>query len=981
MTPVAHSGARAFALIILLATCSVYKLCAAPQDYQGKTIAQIVFEPALQPLPDDELTELLPIKAGEPLDLIKLRTAIVRLFETGRYREISVDAEEAGADVVLRFLTTTTWFVGAVSVEGVPEPPNKGQLVNATNLELGREFTEEQIQPAIDNILQVLRDNGFYEASIERFLDYQPAFSQVNVVFAVEPGPRARFADPVVPGVSSEVSRKIINSTKWKRFWFLPGWKTVTESRIHRGLERIRKSYQNQDYLLSGITLESLEYQPDTRSLVPTLGIRQGPRVQIQTTGAKISKGRLKNLVPVYQEQSADRELLVEGARNLREHFQSKGYFDAEVSFQENNEASDLQTIEYTISTGERYKLVGLEIQGNDYFSNATIREQLSIIPATRLRYRRGRYSEALLNSDLASITALYLSNGFREVKVSSRIEIPSEDNPHETAVIIQIDEGSQWLISDLDLSGVSQENASYVRTLLSSIPGQPFSEANLATDRDNVLDFYYNNGYPNATFDWTTQFDTDPGRVGVSISVSEGQQRFVRASLIGGLSRTDPDMIYNRIQLVPGEPLSQTRIVESQRRLYDLGIFARVVTAVQNPDGIEKRKYMLHQFEEARKYSVNFGFGAQIARIGRGVTDFDSPAGATGFSPRVSFGVSRSNMFGMAHTAALQARISDTRERALLNYLAPQFKGYESLNLSITGLYDFSRDINTFDNTRWEGSVQLRQQLSRARSLQYRFAYRRITLDKLIIDPELVPIFAQAVRVGLSSVGFIQDRRDDPLESTRGYYNAVEAGLASKIFGSETDYLRLVGRNSSYYRVGKDMVVARSLTVGWLINTASDNMASPIPLPERFFSGGDSSHRAFPDNQAGPRDLETGFVVGGRTVFMHNLELRFPLLGDNLSGALFHDAGNVYSKMGNFSLRLSQRDEKDFDYMVHSIGFGTRYRTPIGPVRLDLAYSPNSPRFFGFLGTREELIVGGGERTDQRINRFQFFFSIGQTF
>ena len=439
--------------------------------------------------------------------------------------------------------------------------------------------------------------------------------------------------------------------------------------------------------------------------------------------------------------------------------------------------------------------------------------------------------------------------------------------------------------------------------------------------------------------------------------------------------------MIYSRIQLVPGEPLSQTRIVESQRRLYDLGIFARVETAVQNPDGIEKRKYMLHQFEEARKYSVNFGFGAQIARIGRGVTDFDSPAGATGFSPRVSFGVSRSNMFGMAHTAALQARISDTRERALLNYLAPQFKGYENLNLSITGLYDFSRDINTFDNTRWEGSVQLRQQLSRARSLQYRFAYRRITLEKLIIDPELVPIFAQAVRVGLSSVGFIQDRRDDPLESTRGYYNAVEASLASKIFGSETDYLRLVGRNSSYYRVGKDMVVARSLTMGWLINTASDNMANPIPLPERFFSGGASSHRAFPDNQAGPRDLETGFVVGGRTVFMHNLELRFPVLGDNVSGALFHDAGNVYSKMDNFSFRLAQRDEKDFDYMVHSIGFGVRYRTPIGPVRLDLAFSPNSPRFFGFLGTREDLIVGGGERTDQRINRFQFFFSIGQTF
>src|SRR5207244_10065911 len=58
-----------------------------------------------------------------------------------------------------------------------------------------------------------------------------------------------------------------------------------------------------------------------------------------------------------------------------------------------------------------------------------------------------------------------------------------------------------------------------------------------------------------------------------------------------------------------------------------------------------------------------------------------------------------------------------------------------------------------------------------------------------------------------------------------------------------------------------------------------------------------------------------------------------------------------VYSTLGNLSFRFHQRDVKDFDYMVHAVGFGIRYRTPIGPVRVDLAYSINPPRFFGCKG------------------------------
>lgn len=980
MAPVAYSGVARLAIALSAVLILPLGLVAAAADYQGKTVGKIEFDPALQPLPEKELFDMLPVKTGEPLNLDQVRDSIVRLFSTGRYQDIAVDAAMANGAVIVKFITRTAWFIGRVSVEGVPEPPNAGQLVNATRLELGREFSEEQAQNAIGNILEALRNNGFYQARVERFLDYEPAFAQVNVFFLVEPGPRAHFDRPMVEGVSGKEAERVISATDWPRFWFLPGWKEVTERRVQRGIDKIRRSYQKRHFLLHRVSLEGMEYVQQSETVAPTLKIEPGPQVRIETTGADVSLGDLRRLVPIYQEQSVDRDLLVEGARNLTKYFQAKGYFDATVEFESDNVSTDLQVIEYTINAGQPYKLVHLGISGNRYFNEATIRERLNITPATFLRYRHGRYSQEMLESDLGTIRNLYRNNAFRDVEVTARTESPYRGNSQEVAVLIKIEENRQWIISDLDLQGVSPEHEASIRGLMASTPGQPFSELNVAVDRDNILDYYFNSGYLNAMFEWSYERGA-LGLVTLRMRVTEGPQRFVRAILMGGLTDTDPDLVMGRIRLRPGDPLSQSRMVDSQRRLYDLGIFARVQAAVQNPDGRETEKYLLTQFEEARKYSVNIGVGAQITRIGGGTTDFDNPTGATGFSPRLSFGISRANMFGVGHTAAFQARASETRQRALTSYLAPQFEGRERLSLNFTGLYDLSNDINTFKSLRWEGAVFLTQRMSRGTSFQYGFAYRQTRLSDIKISEELVPIFAQSARVGLISAGVIQDRRDDPLDSTRGSYNAIEVGVASRYLGSQTDYSRILIRNSTYHRIGREFVLARSLSLGWLANTASDPAAKPIPIPELFFGGGSASHRGFPENQAGPRDPGTGFVIGGRGLVTHNLELRFPLLGESVSGVVFHDAGNLYSDAGKFSLRYHQRDETDFNYMVHAFGVGIRYRTPVGPVRFDLSYSSNAPRFFGFKGTREELITGGGEKTHQRIGPIQFFFSIGQTF
>src|SRR6202042_3551585 len=111
------------------------------------------------------------------------------------------------------------------------------------------------------------------------------------------------------------------------------------------------------------------------------------------------------------------------------------------------------------------------------------------------------------------------------------------------------------------------------------------------------------------------------------------------------------------------------------------------------------------------------------------------------------------------------------------------------------------------------------------------------------------------------------------------------------------------------------------------------------------------------PAGAGGTETEATGFPLGGNVLLMNNVELRFPLIGKNIGGVLFEDAGNVYNTIGDISLRYHQRNLQDFNYMVHAVGFGIRYRTPVGPLRLDLAYSINPPYFNGFKGTQEQLV------------------------
>ena len=220
-------------------------------------------------------------------------------------------------------------------------------------------------------------------------------------------------------------------------------------------------------------------------------------------------------------------------------------------------------------------------------------------------------------------------------------------------SVTISIQEGPQWLVETLETTGIRPDFRDTIVGQLDSVQGQPYSDVNIATDRNAILTFYYTHGYPKATFEVAVDPAGVPNRVRLEYKIVEGPQEFVRDVLISGIKTTTMKTVRRNLPVAKDDPLSPVAIDQSQRKLYDLGVFSKINTAIENPDGTEQHKYVLYDFDEANRYNVNVGFGAEVARIGGTSSDLNAPAGSTGFSPRVSLDLNRINLFVRGQTSS----------------------------------------------------------------------------------------------------------------------------------------------------------------------------------------------------------------------------------------------------------------------------------------------------------------------------------------
>ena len=1001
----------------------------------------------------------IPVETGKPLDRGKVAESLRALYRTGDYADLRAVLTPENEGVRLDFVVRENLFFNLVRLEGLEPPPSEATAVAAMQIGLGQTYRKEIVDEALERLRETLREEGLYRADVSAETVAHSETHQMDVIVRVKPGPRAR-----VSGIQLTNDTTYRDPSLLSRFKIKPG-QAITSARLQRGTGRVSKFLAKKGHLSARVTVRRGEFDVAKNAAAILLEVTQGPRVEVSVNGAKFSEGELKRLIPIYQEGAVDPDLLEEGKRNLRERLERQGYFDADVSYKidmHEVQASAWQgtqeTITYTVERGDKHKLVGIEISGNKYFDKELLKSRLQVFQGAF--GSPGRFSRRLVDLDAESMQSLYQANGFLDARIIPSVEDNYKGKEGDLFISFTVLEGKQTRVASLSIEGLKAFKEEELLGVIGSTPGQPYSDFGVSTDRDNILALYFNEGFPEATFSATEEHvpptaaeeeasvgahhGSPPGpekteesrkeakplaeqadEVRLVYHIQEGPQTRVRRILISGYEHTRPGVIRREVRIKPQQPLRQGDVVDSQRRLYNLGIFNRVTIEPQNPTGTDTDKDIAVLVEEAKRYTLAYGGGFEVQRL---ASTTNPTEGQVQAAPRGILEISKLNLTGRADSLSLKVRGSTLQGRALLGYSAPNTFGNSKLSFQGTAFAEKTRDINTFTQSRYEGSVQLTDQVNARNTIFFRYAFRQVLVADLKIPPEEIPLFNQPTLVSEFGVTWVRDSRNNPADATKGSFNSADLDVSDTYLGSSASFLRFFYQNSTYHPIKRRFSFARSIRLGVLEpyrDTVSLSFPAPttpplptvIPLPERFFAGGGTSLRGFVLNQAGPRDSISGFPVGGQALLVLNQEFRFPMrlpfLGTSLGGALFYDGGNVYSRLSRISFRTNlppptlalqnpslppsstnvpmcvTNCSNELNYFSHTAGFGFRYKTPVGPIRIDLGYQLNRPLFIVPIpcpanaptSGSNQCAIGSLGQMSTRLSGFQIFFSLGPSF
>jgi outer membrane protein insertion porin family len=956
-------------MLIALTSCTCSVSAQTSQSnkvsYEGQQVAtvELIANPKI---PIEPLRPLLRQQAGEPYSDAQINQTVSALQGTGRFSKVQVDVKPDPGGLHVTFTLEPALYFGIFEFLGAKNF-SYTRLLQVVDIPNRTPYKEDMVSQARDHLQQFLRSAGYFEARVAPESQFDEGHLLANVVFHIDLGKRAKLGAIEIQGADPGETDRLLRAARSLRATatgasLKPG-KPYTPKRINSGLALMKRNLASEHHLASKVQLQHPQYHADSHRADLVIDVRPGPIVRVRVTGAKLSplpflrERQMKKLIPIFSEGTVDPDLVEEGRRNLIDFFQSKGYFDAKVTTNFQNQSSNVELV-YNVERGSRHKVESIDFRGNQHFDKGELIRQVVVKPH-RLLLSRGKFSDKLLRQSVTSITAFYKNLGYEEVKVEPDVV----DREPEIDVTFQIAEGAQTVVDNLTIAG----NSSIAIAALSPKgglrlrPGQPFSLKALADDRTHIMAAYLDRGFLNSEFDSkVTRLPSDPHRVDVTYQISEKQQVHVDQVVLLGNRRTRASLIRKIANITPEAPLSQRALLTGESALHDLGVFDWESVDSRRPITDQVSEDVLVKLHEAGRNEITYGFGLQVARRGGNVPSGTVAlpglppvtGGAPNFtaaektfaSPRGSITFTRYNIRGLAETASASLLVSRLDQRALITYTDPHFRGASWSSL-VSASIERTTENPTFAARLAEGSWQVEKPLNKdkTRRIQLRYRFRRTILSNLLI-PGLVLPEDQRLRLSTLSATWIRDTRDKPLDASRGFYQTLDFGITPKALGSSANFARFLGQ-SAYYKPLGPTVWANRITLGL---AKSFGGRSDVPTSERFFSGGETTLRGFPINGAGPQrtvpacsnpadpstcvNLEV--PVGGRQLFILNSELRFPLgIKQGLGAAVFYDGGNVYSAIG------ISRFIQDYS---NTVGVGLRYKTPIGPVRFDIGRNLN---------------------------------------
>ena len=926
------------------------------------------------PVSDPAVLSLVETRVGEPLAMADVRQTIDHLVTLGRYADIRVYGEADGEGVRLRYGLVPLDRIVRVRFQrplAIDEDELRAAVTEAVG-ELPPAGRQDDLTRAVE---ARYRTRGYDAARVEVRLAPTSRPGEVEAVVSAVPGPRT-----VIGRVTAEGDATPELLTKIDLVAGGPLDRETLDARVQSAEDGLR----DEGYYEAEVSAE-VEEVGEALADVTVRAVR-GDRVEVEFTGEALPASRRRTLVPIERLRSVEEEVIEDGSRNIEQYLRLEGYRLAEALATQRREAG-LLTITFAVRRGPLHVLESLGVDGVTQLSPAEVEGLLKL--------QNGEpYVDARVAAVATALAELYRVRGFASVRVNPRVTTgaPAEGQVPVT-VRLEVAEGAPTTVTGVGFDGAAAVPAGELLQQLTLVTGKPYYRPQQTLDRAAIERHYRNLGYQRAAIEVRETPSEDGRGVVLTYVIREGPQTRVDHVLVSGTERISPDVVRREVTLQPGQPLGYDALAESQQRLSALGLFRRV-RITEAPYGTEEAvRDVLVEVEEAPATTASFGVGVEMGQLTRS-GDEGAAVDTIYAAPRGFFEVTRRNLWGKNRSLTLLTSVSLRPTEPGVNDQDPTPERRYGFNqYRLVGTYREPRAFGTpgdaqivaFVERGARASFNFDRQGVRAEYAR-RFPSRLVALGRWSYDytelfdakisiedqPLVDRLFPQ---IGLSSLfgSLIRDTRNDVIDPERGSVVGGELDLALKAIGSEVGFAKGFGQAFIYRKLpgsrpfvvaaGARLGVARAFTPELVAvdpppgpdgEPAVEPVTDLLPASERFFAGGDTTVRGFALDRLGTEATLNafGFPTGGNAMVVANLELRTPYVkGVGVVG--FVDAGNVF-------LRAA---EIDLAEIRAAAGFGLRYRSPLGPLRLDV----------GFKLDRDQL--PGVER------RVVYHLSIGQAF
>jgi outer membrane protein insertion porin family len=827
-------------------------------SYEGQNVTAI--EVAGRPQSAaSEFDSLFVQKPGELFSTDKVNATLTALKSSSKAEDVRVQVDAEADGVRVLFILEPAIQFGIFQFPGA-ERFSYARLVQVANFHAQTPFNTAEEESDRQALITFFRQQGYFQATVDAEVKVDSANGLANILFHCQLNRAAKFGDLDIEGATAEESAELRHDlqtfvARGRGVAIRPG-RNYHYSTITRAAQYLQTQLEKKGRLGAQVTIAGAEYHAESNRADIHFAVKPGPVSVVTIEGAHLWSWTRKALLPMYQGVGVDEESMEEGRQALISYFQAKGYFDAKVDAQLKTESTG-QTVLYRITKEKKHKVAAVELSGNSKLPTSQLMPHLTVTKGHLLS--SGNFSQQLLRSSANNLKAVYQSEGFSSVQVTSSVTHSGGDFNVE----FRVTEGPRDVVNSLTIEGNDTLPAAQFAPLgLKVAAGQAYSQAHVEADRANIVSHYLQAGYLNSSFRETATevSKDDPHKINVVYHIYEGPKVIAGNLITMGRKHTKQRLIDQEVSdIKPGEPLTESQLLLAGSKLYDhTGVFDWAEVDPKRQITTQSKEDVVVRLHEAKRNEFTYGFGFEVISRGGSIPsgtvalpnlppiglppNFTSSQ-VTFYGPRGTIQYTRNNVGGKGASLSFTGFAGRLDQRGAAYYIVPDFR-WSPWKATTSISFDRNEENPLFSSQQKLASTQLLRPLDKLQknTLFLRYSFSQTDLTRILI-PGLVQAEDQHVRLSTLSANLTRDTRDNPLDEHKGVLQSVELDINATELGSSVNFAKFIGQAAFYKQGIYNIVFASSLRIGMAQPFAN----SRVPLSEKFFTGGGNSLRGFP--------------------------------------------------------------------------------------------------------------------------------------